>query len=271
MNLAEDDLWTLTWGRPSIDPLALACAVELETGRAVLDFRTRLLIRDSLHALRSAWGAGGLDAWLRASANGEKLTSILHEDLGAPGYLLSGSRIMDAITPETVEQYLRDLGSHLRRPAAIVIGGAIALILARKLSRATSDIDVVDEVPSGLRTEHELLDRLADRYGLRLTHFQSHYLPTGWQGRLEGAGRFGELDVQLVDVYDLFVGKLFSRREKDLDDLRVLLPQLNRQRIIGGIRSTTFAFRREPRLLEAAEHNWYVLTGQPLPPTAEIA
>jgi hypothetical protein len=270
MSMTAEDLWTLTWGRPAVDPPSLARAVEAEASRPAADFRTRLLIRDSLLALRAAWGVERFEGWLRSSDHADRFVSILQEDLGQPGYHFSGSRIMDAITPRTVEQYLRELGSHLRRPAAIVVGGAIALILARKISRATSDIDVVDEVPAELREQHELLNSLAARYGLRLTHFQSHYLPAGWRGRLQSAGRFGELDVRLVDVYDLFVGKVFSRREKDLDDLRVLLPQLDLQRIIERVQGTTSFLRSDARSAEAAERNWYVLTGEPLPP-AETA
>jgi hypothetical protein len=266
MTPATEDLWTLTWGRPTVDPAALAAAVQREVCRATLDYRTRLLIRDSLQALGSAWEFQRFDRWLQGSRHCERLRAILNEELGPPGYDFSGNRLMDAITPEIVEQYLRELGGHLRRPARIVIGGAIALILERKLSRATSDIDVVDELPPELRSEHDLLDRLATRYRLRLTHFQSHYLPSGWRGRSRSMGRFGELDVLLVDVYDLFVGKLFSRREKDLDDLRVLFPQLDRQCLVERLRNSTVAFRRDPRLVEAAECNWYVLTGQPLPP-----
>jgi hypothetical protein len=192
----------------------------------------------------------------------------LAEDLGPPGFDFAGDRLMDAVRPETVEQYLRELGSQVRGPVRVVIGWAIALIVTRRLSRATADIDLADEVPPELRSQHELLDRLAARYRLRLTHFQSHYLPAGWAGRAESFGRFGELDVLVVNVYDLFVGKLFSRREKDLDDLRVLLPQLDRGTVQNRIRTTTASFRADPKLLEAAERNWYVLTGDPLPPAA---
>ena len=59
------------------------------------------------------------------------------------------------------------------------------------LERRTDDIDVEDEVPSEIRSRHDLLDQLAKSYGLRLTHFQSHYLPEGWQSRLHLLGVFG--------------------------------------------------------------------------------
>ena len=83
---------------------------------------------------------------------------------------------MDAIQPETVLQFFRELGMQLPTPSSINVGGAIALILANKISRATEDVDVVDEVPADIRSRHALLESLAKRYGLHLTHFQSHFL-----------------------------------------------------------------------------------------------
>jgi len=173
--------------------------------------------------------------------------------------------------PRRSNSFLREIGTQVRRTTRVVVGGAIALILHRLLSRATTDIDLVDEVPPELRASHELLDSLNARFGLRLTHFQSHYLPTGWASRTVTFGRFGNLDVALIDVYDSFVGKLFSRRDKDRDDLRVLYPQLDRRVLIDRVASTTAALRSDPKLLEAASHNWYVLFGEAFPGTPAIA
>ena len=50
----------------------------------------------------------------------------------------------------------------------------------------------------------------------------------------------------------------------------MLLPQLDRATIRERLSKTTSPFRADPRLLKAAERNWYVLTGDPLPP-AETA
>jgi hypothetical protein len=41
-------------------------------------------------------------------------------------------------------------------------------------------------------------------------------------------GRFGNFDVNVVDPYDIFLGRLFCSREKDRDDLRVLGRELER-------------------------------------------
>src|SRR5687768_16175766 len=104
----------------------------------------------------------------------------------------------------------------------------MALILGERLTRRTEDIDVVDELPEVVRAERELLDGFTARYGLRVAHFQSHYLPMGWEARVRSLGRFGQLDVFLVDELDIAVGKLFSAREKDRDDLRVLAGQIEK-------------------------------------------
>ena len=61
--------------------------------------------------------------------------------------------------------------------------------------------------------------------------------------------RFGGLEVFLVHPYDIFLGKLFSSREKDRDDLRVLA---------GGLDRTALAARY-------VTANWYIVYGEPLP------
>ena len=259
------DLWGLTSGRPWIDPTELAAALERQVAQNALDYRTRLLIRDSLDALSQHWGRQTLESWLSQSQAGEVLRAIWRSDLGAPGFPSLVQRIMQTLNPETVRQFLRELGSSLGRETRINVGGSIALILDGKLSRRTEDIDVVDEVPPEVRLEHELLARLASRYGLSVTHFQSHYLPSGWAERLHWVGEFGRLTVFLVDPYDIFVGKLFSAREKDLDDLRELAPQLDKEMIVRRLRDSAKLLRAEKKLAEEAARNWYVVYGEALP------
>lgn len=172
---------------------------------------------------------------------------------------------MDAVKPDTVLQFLRELGRRIRGPSRIEVGGSIALILHNVLSRHTDDIDVVNEVPAEIRNEHAILNELAARFGLRLTHFQSHYLPSGWEARLSSFGRFGQLDVYLIDPYDVFVGKLFSARRKDRDDLRALAGRLNKQTAIDRLSSSARALMTESQLAEQARENWYIVYGEDLP------
>ena len=61
MAVRPTDLWTLVQGSPEVDPERLATAIEKEASRGELDYRTRLLIRDSLEALRTLAGARPFD------------------------------------------------------------------------------------------------------------------------------------------------------------------------------------------------------------------
>ncbi len=172
---------------------------------------------------------------------------------------------MEPTRPETIRQYLRDLGSHIHGPASIAIGGAGALILQGCLSRSTEDVGVVDEVPAEVRSLHSVLDGLERRYGLHLAHFQSHFLPVGWESRLHTLGSFGALKVSLVDLHDVFLSKLFSVRDKDLDDLRLLLPSIDRLIVTQRLGDSCTGLLGEPELRQNADRNWYVLTGEALP------
>jgi hypothetical protein len=172
---------------------------------------------------------------------------------------------MDPTQPETVLQLLRDLGSRLDRPARVDVGGSTSLILAGILSRQTDHIDVVDEVPAEIRVRFDLLDQIVMRYGLALTHFQSHYLPAGWPDRVRSLGRFGKLDVFLVDVYDVLLSKLFSSRNKDLDDLRAAAPRVDKQTLESRLRRFAGPLLGELQLAESARRNWYIVYGEPLP------
>jgi hypothetical protein len=259
------DLWALVWGKPEVDPKSLAEAIEREAARAGLDFRTRLLIRDGTDALEAHWGRPRLEAWLRHSPARERIEAIRHEGLGERGFPFLKEALMDRTEPETIRQFLRELGTNLHHPVHLPIGGSAALILPGHLSRATQDIDVVDEVPQELRSQRDLLDRLAQRYGLHLTHFQSHFLPQGWEGRLHSLGPFGHLHAATVDVLDVFLSKLFSNRDKDRDDLRLLLPALDREALLRRLREACAPLLGEAALRQSAEWNWYVLTGQALP------
>ena len=266
MSIVERDLWALTWGQPSIDPDSLAAAIERQLEQTDdLDHRTRVLIRDSIRALEAHWGAAPTRQWIDRSPQRHIIDTIMRSDLGAAGFASLSARLMKSVDPKTVLEYLRTLGQRATQPTRIVIGGSIALILTGELSRATDDIDLVDEVPAQLRNEHEFLDQLSRRFGLRLAHFQSHYLPQGWETRVRSLGMFGQLQVTLVDSYDILLGKLFSRREKDLDDLRTVNPPVDQQRLTDRLLDSAPSFLADPQLKQNAQSNWYILFGQPLP------
>ena len=267
-----DELWAVARSGTQVDATALARAVEeaIEGPADALDYRTRLLIRDSLTALHTHWGADGFESWLRQSPHREALhqlcdSAAMRSAADDEGFPTLKRRIVNAIKPETVVQLMRELSTHIAQPTRLVIGGSIALLLGGHLARHTDDIDVVDELPAALRNHPDLLDDLATRYGLRLAHFQSHYRPSGWEQRVRSIDVFGKLTIISVDPYDVIVGKLFSVREKDRDGLRAVASGLDRGILLDRVARTTADLRKEPRLAGAATQNWFILFGEPLP------
>jgi hypothetical protein len=263
------DLWNSVWGKPEVDPVLLARAIEHELHdeptKGKPDFRTRILIRDATNALERYWGRERFKSWLNASTVRSTIEAIQREDLGTPGFPSLQDKLMKRTDPETVKEYLREIGTRIKKPERIELGGSIALILTGYLTRATEDLDVVDEVPEIIRTDHALLEELQKRYGLLLTHFQSHYLPLGWEQRLHHAGQFGSLDVYTVDVHDIFLGKLFSARAKDLDDLRAIKPRVSKTDLSTKLAASGMSLLNELTLRSNAEKNWYILFGEALP------
>ena len=257
----------MVWGQPEVDPgcLALAIEKELSNGNSELDCRTKILIRDSTKALEQHLGSERFGMWLERSQIGDIILQLQKEELGDVGFPSLRSRLMEKTDPEIVKTYLRELGSRISKSATLEIGGSIALILAGYLSRSTEDVDIIDEVPQTIREQIDLLSELESRYGLVLTHFQSHYLPSGWNERLHDLGSFGSISVRAVDVYDAFVGKLFSSRTKDLDDLRAISARIDKAILVDRFSTTAKTLRSDSHLQEAATKNWYILFGEELP------
>jgi len=148
----QADLWSTVRRTPQIDPNDLLAAIESEVQQKSLDFRTRLLIRDSFRALGHHWGRGTLISRLSAEAM-QTIGNILEQDLGEPGFPTLEKRIMKHTDEQTVLQFLRDLGDRVTGRSHLYIGGSGALILAGALSRHTDDLNAVDEIPSVLRSE----------------------------------------------------------------------------------------------------------------------
>ena len=86
-----------------------------------------------------------------------------------------------------------------------------------------------------------------------------------WEQRVHYHEPIGNLQPYLVDVYDVFLSKLYSIREKDLDDLRVLKPRLDKDILVRMLLGDTASMLASSELKARAEKNWYVLFGEPLP------
>jgi hypothetical protein len=261
----SDDLWSLTQDRQWVDSQELSRAVEEQVARKDLDYRSRVLIRDSVDALEHYWGTERVSAWLKKCPVGSEIEAIRKGPWDDDrGFSTLRSRVMDVTRPETITQFLRELSLHIRKPIRLDVGGSAAVILAGYLKRKTDDVDIVDEVPAEIRSQHELLAGLKARYGLEPTHFQQHYLPSGWASRLHYLDAFGNMSVYLVDVYDVFLSKLNSARIKDRDDLRALCSQLDKQVLVQKLKESA-TLLAAPDLRQRAEQNWYILFGEPLP------
>jgi uncharacterized nucleotidyltransferase DUF6036 len=172
-------------------------------------------------------------------------------------------RLGTSMKKATIEQYLRELGEELQKPTDVIIGGSSALILQGLLSRNTEDIDLVDQVPEPIRALHKWREKANQRYGLLMAHFQSHYLPQGWEKRVHSTAPFGKLRVFLVDPIDIFVGKTFSKRDKDLDDLRDLSQVLPKTQIDQRLSEARQLWSDSGRR-QQGERNYYIVYGERL-------
>jgi hypothetical protein len=173
-------------------------------------------------------------------------------------------RLMPHLSPVTVRQFLRELGSTIDRPATITIGRAASLVLRGLLFRATEDVGIVDEGPAEIRDERQVLQDLSARYGLHMTHFQSHYLPQGWEARATDLGTFGKIQVRLVDVLDIIAGKVCSSRSKDLDDFRMLSVNLDKEQLRQRLVQETSSLNWSDQNRRQAIKNWYIVYGDDL-------
>src|SRR3954471_19747301 len=127
MTPAVDELWATARTSPQVDAAALADAVEAAASSGEpLDYRTRLLIRDSLSALNAHWGPARFEERLKRSPWRSKNKSACSMPLeGGPGdvgFPSLRSVVFNAIRRETVERFLRDLSRRITRPTRIVIG-----------------------------------------------------------------------------------------------------------------------------------------------------
>ena len=254
----KPDLWKLAVCGPDIDPNDLARAVEDLAETSDLDYRSRLLIRDSVDALRDYWTSPHWRVGWTKVGRRRRFKPFAKRNSIKSAFDPSGNASWIRLEPESIRQYFEQLGQSLPKKLHIDIAGAVSLILPGYVERSTSDIDVVGEVPSEIRTQYKLLDDLEKLHGLHLGHVQTHYFPRGWSGAFMLSVFFGALEVSLVDVYDVFLSKLFART-KDLGDLKVLAPQLDKAVLVERFLATCPDFLAAAGLKELATNNWRII------------
>jgi hypothetical protein len=257
-----DHAWELVRTPGPVDAERLFAAVADPAVLRSEEARTRLLAADAFLALGAFWGERRFRSRIIETQIEHDVDRLLTSRGDDDGFLTLRDRVMNSTRPDTVLQLLRELGSHINTPTSMIVGGSIALMLESLIVRHTDDLDIVDEIPKTLRDEHDPMASLATRYGLKLTHFQSHDLPNGWEARTRSLGQFGALSVRVVDTLDVLVGKLFSKREKDLDDVRLAWPKVDQIAYRSRLARSTAAFRATASLEAVAQKNWYILTGE---------
>jgi hypothetical protein len=262
-------LWNLL-ASPTIDPPTFARAIEAVLNQPNLDWRTIRLVKEGWAALEQSVETSLLNNYLLKRTAMQITQAIRSRSVdGAKSHLdvkfpSLKERLMPHLSLITIRQFLRELGSAIARPATITMGGAASLVLRGLLSRATEDVDVVDEVPVEIRDERQVLQDLSARYGLRMTDFQSHYLPQGWESRTTEFGTFGKIQLRLVDVLDIIAGKVFSSGPKDLDDFRLLSVNINQEELRQRVLQESSSLISSDQNRRQAIKNWYIVYGDDL-------
>jgi hypothetical protein len=138
-----------------------------------------------------------------------------------------GSNAMSLRQPvdrSAIEQFLRQLGSEVRRPGRVYLVGGTTMVYEGYRAR-TLDIDLIVEAddPGPLIAA---IRRLKDALGVNV-EFASPGdfipLPGGWRERSIWVGRFGDLDVFHFDLYSVALSKIERGTERDFADVLVLL------------------------------------------------
>ena len=242
-------LWDMVSSHDDLDPQRLALALQEQCQLGLDDPRTRQLAYECWLALRP-WNV--------------KIPEVPPALEPVGKFKGLQRRIALVTTSENILGFLREISLRLSIETRIVIGGSSALILDHLLQRATQDVDLVDEIPETLRMLRPELERAEGIYQLHLAHFQSHYLPDGWADRLVSLPPLRKLQAFRVSSLDVFVGLLFSRREKDARDLVALRPAFARSAVQQHLAAYGSKLLADPKLRPQIEDNWYVLFGEDL-------
>jgi hypothetical protein len=130
------------------------------------------------------------------------------------------------VSRDRIEELLRAIGSSFRHPGRLYLSGGDSLVW-RGLRDFTHDVDVSYEIDSKhhdawLRTIRELKDRLD--VNIEEAHPGDFVpLPPGSADRAEAVGRYGQLEVYLLDPYAVALGTLGRGHAQDLVDVRAML------------------------------------------------
>src|SRR4051794_37257177 len=109
MRVQSKHLWNVAVRHQWVDPQDLTEAIEEQIASGDLDYRTRVLIRDSVKALRNYWGPDRVSGWLQACPAGQAVEAICNQVFEDDrGFSSLMERVVDITRAETIKQYFRE-------------------------------------------------------------------------------------------------------------------------------------------------------------------
>lgn len=132
------------------------------------------------------------------------------------------------VSAHLLQTWLATLGRCFRHPGRLfLVGGTSLLLVAAK--RTTLDVDIQFEIDPAHHTEWVRCVRDVSRQlGIPVEQASPADfipLPTGYEGRHQFVGRFGQLDVFHFDFYSVALSKIHRGNEKDFGDVIAMLSQ----------------------------------------------
>jgi hypothetical protein len=124
---------------------------------------------------------------------------------------------------------LTRLGSTLREPASLTLGGSAALLLTGMLDRLTDDGDVVESsvdfgrLLDAVRTV-EVVEQTPSGWLNTSIQAYTHVLPDDFRTRLVRLPLLQQLDVSVLGRSDVILMKVYAHRPRDLQDLLAVTP-----------------------------------------------
>ncbi len=130
------------------------------------------------------------------------------------------------VTRERILRLLEAIGREFRHPARLYLSGGEGLVW-RGLRASTKDVDISFEIDSA---HHDAWYRCLRglKESLRTSIEEASPadiipLPPGHEARASHIGRFGSVDVYLLDPYSVALSKVERGFDGDLEDVRALL------------------------------------------------
>lgn len=127
--------------------------------------------------------------------------------------------------PRNWKQFLNDLDSELDRETSLVCIGGFVIAMCYDFDRETSDLDFISCIPNEENNELLLFagegSALHEKHGVYLQQVTIAQMTECYEDRLTEMfpGRFNNLRLYALEVYDLALSKLTRNSEKDREDL----------------------------------------------------